>query len=129
MLSLCGAFRTASPSCVPCVRCGVQDKSYWLGEQAAEAHLAEVDLDDMEYDEAGACFSWPCRCSSRFIVCECQLEEQLDTFECDTCALKIRVLYDFVADDEGDEQQQQEAGPATHRGHAGPWPRWLQLLS
>jgi hypothetical protein len=118
VLSLRGALRTASPSCcVPCVRCGAQDKSYRLGEQAAEAHLAEVDLDDMEYDEAGACFSWPCRCSSRFIVRECQLEEQLDTFECDTCALKIRVLYDFVADDEEVEQQQQEA-----EEEAGPEP-------
>lgn len=84
--------------------------------QASEAHVAEVDLDDMEYDDSQACFIWPCRCSSRFIVRESQLEEQLDTFECDTCALKIRVLYDFVELDEddgdgGDEDKGDAAEP------------------
>ena len=91
----------------------MQDERYRLGEQAAEAHLAEVDLDDMQYDESRSCFIWPCRCSSRFIVRESQLEQQLDTFECDTCALKIRVLYDVVEeDDEG------EAGHSGNRGVA-----------
>lgn len=95
----------------------VQDEIHRLGEQAAEAHLAEVDLDDMEYDESQACFIWPCRCSSRFIVRETQLEEQLDTFECDTCALKIRVLYDFL---EGDEDEcEDEAGEGQYKVKAG----------
>ena len=101
--------------CTVCARVRVQDESYRLGEQAAEAHLAEVDLDDMEYDESQACFIWPCRCSSRFIVRESQLEEQLDTFECDTCALKIRVLYEFVDGDEEDEGEG-EAGERDDRG-------------
>lgn len=96
--------------CTVCARVCAQDESYRLGEQAAEAHLAEVDLDDMEYDESQACFIWPCRCSSRFIVHEDQLEEQLDTFECDTCALKIRVLYEFVGDEE-DEGESEAAKP------------------
>ena len=70
-----------------------------MGAEAAEAHLTEVDLDDMEYDEPGAFFSWPCRCSDLFIVRESHLEKQVDTFECHTCALKIRVLYDFAEED------------------------------
>ena len=97
----------------------MQDESYRLGEQAAEAHLAEVDLDDMEYDESQACFIWPCRCSSRFIVRESQLEEQLDTFECDSCALKIRVLYDVIEGDDEDEDEG-EAGHRDDRGTAEP---------
>eukprot|EP01045_Picozoa_sp_COSAG04_P004919 COSAG04_NODE_221_length_19708_cov_36.796930_12_plen_239_part_00 len=91
------------------------DERYRLGAQAAEAHLAEVDLDDMEYSEAGACYLWSCRCGDRFEVLESQLESDVDTFECISCALKIRVLFELA-----DEDEEPEEGGGE--GQAGPGP-------
>ena len=64
--------------------------------------MTEVDLDDMAYDDGTTSFSWPCRCSDTFVVTESQLEQRFDVFECQTCCLKIRVLYEEPSDeDEG----------------------------
>lgn len=55
---------------------------------------AEVDLDDMVYDEASGTFSRECRCSGHFIVSDEQLENGCDIVSCSTCTLSIRVLYE-----------------------------------
>ena len=73
----------------------------------------------MEYDEPGAFFSWPCRCSDRFVVRESHLEKQVDTFECHTCALKIRVLYDFAEEDEDEDEEQEQTEGAEQEGQGG----------
>ena len=52
-----------------------------------------------EYSEAGACYLWSCRCGDRFEVLESQLESDVDTFECISCALKIRVLFELADED------------------------------
>ena len=110
-------YRHAATHCRVCA--SSQDETYRLGVEASEAHLTEVDLDDMEHDEPGAFFIWPCRCSDRFVVRESHLEKQVDTFECDTCALKIRVLYDFAEEEDDEEQRQAEQAAAVEEGHGG----------
>ncbi|RUP45849.1 DNAJ heat shock N-terminal domain-containing protein [Jimgerdemannia flammicorona] len=60
---------------------------------------AEVDLDDMDYDEASRAYSTPCRCSGRYVITEEDLEGGADTTGCDNCSLRVRVLY--VVDEEG----------------------------
>ncbi|KAJ2458600.1 hypothetical protein GGF42_001973 [Coemansia sp. RSA 2424] len=58
----------------------------------------EVDLDDMELDEENDEYSYPCRCSSRYVIAEGDLEAGRDIAPCSDCSLKIRVLFK-VADD------------------------------
>ncbi|KAJ2806187.1 hypothetical protein H4S07_003860 [Coemansia furcata] len=57
-----------------------------------------VDLDDMEEEEEG--FSYPCRCSGRYIIKESDMEAGRDIAPCSDCSLKIQVLFDIVSDDE-----------------------------
>ncbi|KNC99110.1 uncharacterized protein SPPG_05370 [Spizellomyces punctatus DAOM BR117] len=54
---------------------------------------AEVDLDDMEYDEGKASFHTLCRCGGSYTVSESQLEQQVQTVTCDSCSLQIRLMY------------------------------------
>ncbi|KAI8337729.1 DNAJ heat shock N-terminal domain-containing protein [Chlamydoabsidia padenii] len=60
---------------------------------------ADVDLDDMEYEEGGT-FSLMCRCSGYYVITENDLELGNDVVCCDNCSLRIRVLYDVVESDE-----------------------------
>ncbi|RUS21141.1 DNAJ heat shock N-terminal domain-containing protein [Endogone sp. FLAS-F59071] len=64
---------------------------------------AEVDLDDMDYDEAVHAYSTPCRCGGRYAMTEEDLEYGADTVGCDNCSLRIRVLYYVV---EGNEEEE-----------------------
>lgn len=61
---------------------------------------AEVDLDDMEYDEDDKSFSLVCRCSGDYVITEDELEAGIDVVGCNNCSLRIRVLYDVVEEDE-----------------------------
>ncbi|GAN07165.1 DnaJ homolog subfamily C member 24 [Mucor ambiguus] len=63
---------------------------------------AEVDLDDMEYDENDRSFSLVCRCSGEYVITEDELEAGIDVVGCNNCSLRIRVLYDVVEEDEED---------------------------
>ncbi|ORY98644.1 DNAJ heat shock N-terminal domain-containing protein [Syncephalastrum racemosum] len=60
---------------------------------------AEVDLDDMDYDEATATFSLGCRCSGTYSITEDDLEDSVDVVCCDNCSLRIRVLYALAGDE------------------------------
>ncbi|KAI9019233.1 DNAJ heat shock N-terminal domain-containing protein [Phycomyces nitens] len=60
---------------------------------------AEVDLDDMEYDEESCTFSMECRCSGIYAIKEDEMELGIDVVGCDLCSLRIRVLYDAVEED------------------------------
>lgn len=62
---------------------------------------AEVDLDEMEYDEASLSYLTDCRCSGDYIITENELEAGIEVVGCNNCSLKIRVLYDVVEDDDG----------------------------
>ncbi|KAL0074793.1 DnaJ domain-containing protein [Phycomyces blakesleeanus] len=59
---------------------------------------AEVDLDDMEYDEETCTFSIECRCSGIYAIKEDDMEQGIDVVCCDLCSLRIRVLYDVLED-------------------------------
>ena len=81
---------------------------------------AEVDLDDMEYNE-GSCpyviiiiiiilnnillffyeietrsYSILCRCSGNYIITEQDLEKGATVTECTNCSLNIHVLYEVI---------------------------------
>ena len=57
---------------------------------------AEVDLDDMDYDEGATSFRAPCRCGGEYEVTEDQLGQGVDVIGCSTCSLRIKVLYKAV---------------------------------
>jgi diphthamide biosynthesis protein 4 len=61
---------------------------------------ADVDLDDMEYEEQECVYSLMCRCSGYYVISENDLEQGNDVICCDNCSLRIRVLYDVVEDDD-----------------------------
>jgi diphthamide biosynthesis protein 4 len=46
------------------------DENAQLADARMVAHVAEVDLEDMDYDESDESYCWPCRCSDSFIVAE-----------------------------------------------------------
>ena len=54
---------------------------------------AEVDLDDMEYDDEIG-YRFPCRCGGFYEISEDQLAEGVDLVFCGGCTLQIRVLYE-----------------------------------
>lgn len=54
---------------------------------------AEVDLDDMEYDDENG-YRYPCRCGGWYDIKEDQLAEGVDLVFCGGCTLQIRVLYE-----------------------------------
>ncbi|KAI8979275.1 hypothetical protein BDF20DRAFT_492922 [Mycotypha africana] len=64
---------------------------------------ADVDLDDMAYDEEDGSYSFLCRCSGYYFITEEMLEKGVDIVGCNNCSLRIRVLYDVVEDEEDDE--------------------------
>lgn len=57
---------------------------------------AEVDLDEMEYNEETTSFSLVCRCSGDYVITEDELEVGIDIVGCNNCSLRIRVLYDVI---------------------------------
>lgn len=70
--------------------------------QAGELPVgAEVDLDDMAFDECSGTYSHPCRCGHRYEVSEEALEKGMDTHSCAGCSFVIRIIYQ-TADDEDD---------------------------
>lgn len=60
---------------------------------------ADVDLDDMEYEEDEGVYSMACRCSGTYVITEDDLELGSDVICCDNCSLRIRVLYDVIEND------------------------------
>lgn len=61
---------------------------------------AEVDLDEMEYNEEDRSFSLVCRCSGDYVITEDELETNIDVVGCNNCSLRIRVLYDVVEEED-----------------------------
>ncbi len=58
-----------------------------------------VDLDDMTHtlsSESISCWKRVCRCGGSFFVTEIDLENGVDTVECDGCSLCIKLLYQQV---------------------------------
>ncbi|KAI9207711.1 DnaJ domain-containing protein [Polychytrium aggregatum] len=54
---------------------------------------ADVDIDEMQYDEDTRSFVFPCRCGGLYVATEANLEVRNDVAPCSTCSLRIRVLY------------------------------------
>ncbi|RIA88216.1 hypothetical protein C1645_775532 [Glomus cerebriforme] len=57
---------------------------------------ADIDLDDMEYNEETKLYSLPCRCSGNYIITEQDLEKGANITGCTNCSLKIHVLYEII---------------------------------
>lgn len=56
----------------------------------------EIELEDMEFDEAKQVFHYPCPCGDRFEITPAQLRDEEDIARCPSCTLIIRVIYDPV---------------------------------
>ncbi|KAI9315411.1 DNAJ heat shock N-terminal domain-containing protein [Obelidium mucronatum] len=61
---------------------------------------AQVDLDDMEYNEDASSFSSSCRCGGEYVITEAELETGIEIVPCSTCSLCITVLYSVCQDGE-----------------------------
>lgn len=85
---------TNSPG--PCRRAWLAHPAFKVGAQVV-AH-AEVDLDDMAWDEAAGAYTAPCRCSGVYTITENQLDEGYELAACSLCSLRIRVLYTRAPD-------------------------------
>ena len=60
---------------------------------------ATLDLDEMTYDPETCSYSAPCRCGGCYVISEGEMERGVDTVNCSTCTLSIRVLYQEVRDE------------------------------
>lgn len=61
--------------------------------------LDTVDLDDMDVvndDE----WAYPCRCSGTYTLSSKEMESGINIVHCDSCSLRIRVLYSIIDSDE-----------------------------
>lgn len=56
---------------------------------------AEVDLDEMDYDESTTSFRYPCRCGSFYEISEAELASHVELVFCSGCTLQIKVLYEL----------------------------------
>uniref|UniRef100_A0A8B9FXR3 Diphthamide biosynthesis protein 3 n=7 Tax=Neoaves TaxID=3078114 RepID=A0A8B9FXR3_9PSIT len=54
----------------------------------------EVEIEDFEYDEETATYSYPCPCGDRFLITREDLENGEDVATCPSCSLILRVIYD-----------------------------------
>ncbi|KAG9291875.1 hypothetical protein G9A89_012160 [Geosiphon pyriformis] len=61
---------------------------------------AELDLDEMTYDEETSVYTIECRCGGRYSISEEDLEKGAEIVGCENCSLKIRILYDVIEDNE-----------------------------
>jgi curved DNA-binding protein CbpA len=62
----------------------------------AVLHCTEVDLEDCEYEEDTATYTYPCRCGEEYRMSESTLMETgLDLFPCVQCSLVLRVAFEF----------------------------------
>ena len=61
---------------------------------------ATLDLDEMTYDPETCSYSAPCRCGGCYVISEGEMERGVDTVNCSTCTLSIRVLYQEASDED-----------------------------
>ena len=54
----------------------------------------KVDLDDLIFEEDKKVFVYECRCSTKIIVSEDDLNKGCDIFECSSCSLYVNILYE-----------------------------------
>ena len=52
----------------------------------------EIELEDMEFDEAKQVFHYPCPCGDRFEITPAQLRDEEDIARCPSCTLIILSL-------------------------------------
>lgn len=59
---------------------------------------AEIDIEDMEFDEDDKIFTYPCPCGDRFEVSiDDLLEKTTDIATCPNCGLEIQVIFEQVS--------------------------------
>ncbi|KAJ3314699.1 Diphthamide biosynthesis protein 4 [Boothiomyces sp. JEL0838] len=65
----------------------------------AGAVQADVDLDDMEYDDENSTYRYDCRCGGMYIVTEDQLEDGVAGVECNQCSLCVKLHYQLAEEE------------------------------
>jgi diphthamide biosynthesis protein 4 len=78
----------------------------------------EVDLDDFDFDEAAGAFFKRCRCGCEMSITEDDLERGADLVHCSGCSIVVRVLYDVVDEDEGEDEDERD-GEEVGGGNGG----------
>jgi diphthamide biosynthesis protein 3 len=54
----------------------------------------EIELEDMDFDEANSRYTYPCPCGDRFIITEDELDAGEIVARCPSCSLVIKVIYE-----------------------------------
>mmetsp|Transcript_6870 Transcript_6870/g.13987 ORF Transcript_6870/g.13987 Transcript_6870/m.13987 type:complete len:97 (-) Transcript_6870:552-842(-) len=54
----------------------------------------EVEIEDMEYDEADFMYYYPCPCGDRFRITLEELYEGEDIAKCPSCTLQVMVIFE-----------------------------------
>ncbi|KAJ3257341.1 Diphthamide biosynthesis protein 4 [Boothiomyces macroporosus] len=65
----------------------------------AGAVQADVDLDDMEYNDENSTYRYDCRCGGMYIVTEDQLEDGIAGVECNQCSLCVKLHYQLAEEE------------------------------
>ncbi|GBG27909.1 DnaJ family protein [Hondaea fermentalgiana] len=84
-------------------------RAYDARLQAAEAPAAaaaEIDIDDLAWDGVAKSFVHTCRCSDMVHVTEADLDKGCEIFECPSCSLRIRVVFQVSNDQEDDDERE-----------------------
>lgn len=63
-----------------------------------------VDLDDMEEQDDGVSYRYPCRCSGAYVITTADMDAGRDLVGCSLCSLRIKVLFSIYAESEEDEE-------------------------
>jgi diphthamide biosynthesis protein 4 len=62
---------------------------------------AEIDLDEMHYDDTTSTYSFQCRCGGQYRINEEQMTRGIEFVVCGGCSFAIRVLYGSLSEEEG----------------------------
>lgn len=57
----------------------------------------EIEIEDMDFDEAQQLYHYPCPCGDRFQIAIDDLRDEQDIAVCPSCSLMIRVIFDLVS--------------------------------
>ena len=91
---------------------GIESEAFIRIQKAWEAIVArtkaeskrtpaqEIDLDDMVFDEDSQSYSFCCRCGDQIVASCAALDQNIDTFVCPSCSLRIRVAFEAIEEEE-----------------------------
>lgn len=64
------------------------------------SYYDELEIEDFAWDEAANVFHYPCPCGDRFEISKTQLRDGEEIATCPSCSLIVRVIYDYVSQED-----------------------------